>query len=286
MTAPLGFHRNIVRLQVDGVMVDVATIGRGGPLEPIVFLHGFGSTKEDYADIVHHPAFDGRPFLAWDAPGCGESHCGDLSKVSIPFLVATAEAMLQAHGIGRFHLVGHSMGGLTALMLAHANPGRVLNFVDIEGNVAPEDCFLSRQIVDHPSNNAERFFDDFIERTRIAPAFASALYASSLRQKVKAGAVAGIFRSMVELSDHGALLDKFLALPMPRTFMYGQANRPRQTLAGLRTRCPAGARRQARRSRREARRVRPHPGAPPPPRRGRAAAEPPSWPSLCCPWPL
>jgi pimeloyl-ACP methyl ester carboxylesterase len=40
----LGFHRNIVRLQVDGVTVDVAKIGRKGPLEPIVFLHGFGST--------------------------------------------------------------------------------------------------------------------------------------------------------------------------------------------------------------------------------------------------
>lgn len=224
MTPLQGFHHNIVPLQVDGVTVDVATIGRNGPLEPIVFLHGFGSTKEDYADIVHHPAFDERPFLAWDAPGCGESHCGDLSKLSIPFLVATAEAMLHAHGIGRFHLVGHSMGGLTALMLAHAHPGRVLSFVDIEGNVAPEDCFLSRQIVDYPSDSAERFFDDFIERTRHAPAFASALYASSLRHKVKAGAVAGIFRSMVELSDHGALMDKFLALPMPRVFMYGQQN--------------------------------------------------------------
>lgn len=26
-----GFHRNIVRLQVDGVTVDMATIGRNGP---------------------------------------------------------------------------------------------------------------------------------------------------------------------------------------------------------------------------------------------------------------
>jgi pimeloyl-ACP methyl ester carboxylesterase len=235
MTPVRGFHRSIVPLQVDGVSIDVATIGRGGPLAPIVFLHGFGSTKEDYADIVHDPAFDGRPFLAWDAPGCGESHCADLSKLSIPFLVATAEAMLQTHGIDRFHLVGHSMGGLTALMLAHAHPGRVLSFVDIEGNVAPEDCFLSRQIVEHPSDSAERFFDDFIERTRHAPAFASALYAASLRHKVRAGAVAGIFRSMVDLSDHGGLMDKFLALPMPRMFMYGQQNASLSYLPTLRS---------------------------------------------------
>ncbi|MFY7867003.1 MAG: hypothetical protein ACOVRJ_19420 [Roseateles sp.] len=37
------------------MMVDVAAIGRSGPLEPIVFLHGFGSTKENYTDIVGQP---------------------------------------------------------------------------------------------------------------------------------------------------------------------------------------------------------------------------------------
>ena len=53
----------------------VATVSRGGVLAPIVFLHGFGSTKEEYADIALQPAFAGRPFLAYDAPGCGETSC-------------------------------------------------------------------------------------------------------------------------------------------------------------------------------------------------------------------
>lgn len=229
------FDCRMVPLHIAGAQMKIAAIHRSGTREPIVFLHGFGSTKEDYADIVRYPAFDGRPILAWDAPGCGESRCDDLTRLSIPFLVDTAEAMLREFGIDRFHLVGHSMGGLTALMLAHANPHRVLSFIDIEGNVAPEDCFLSRQIVDHPHDDAERFFDEFIERTRHAPAFASALYAASLRHKVRAGAVAGIFRSMVTLSDHGALMDKFLGLPMPRMFMYGQQNASLSYLPRLRT---------------------------------------------------
>jgi len=74
-------------LRVDGVGLRVATAGRGGALAPIVFLHGFGSTKEDYADVALQPAFAGRPFLAYDAPGCGETWCEDLPKISIPFLV-------------------------------------------------------------------------------------------------------------------------------------------------------------------------------------------------------
>lgn len=211
-------------MRVDGVDLGVALSRRGGDRAPIVFLHGFGSTKEDYVDIAYDPGFAGRPFLAYDAPGCGETVCADVSKVSIPFLVKTARAMLAEVGIERFHLVGHSMGGLTALLLAHEEPDRVLSFVDIEGNLAPEDCFLSRQVVTHPSADAERFFEDFIERTRRSPFFSSALYAANLRHKVRPGAVHGIFESMVDLSDHGDLMSSFLALPFPRMFMYGEQN--------------------------------------------------------------
>ena len=213
-----------LRLDVEGVGLSVALSRRSGDAPPIVFLHGFGSTKEDYVDIAYDANFAGRPFLAYDAPGCGETVCDDLSKVSIPFLVHTARDVLRAAGIERFHLVGHSMGGLTALLLAHEEPDRVLSFVDIEGNVAPEDCFLSRQVVTHASDDAERFFDEFIERTRRSPFFSSALYAANLRVKVRPSAVRGIFESMVELSDDGDLMSKFLALPFPRMFMYGEQN--------------------------------------------------------------
>ncbi len=109
-------------------------------------------------------------------------------------------------------------------MLAHELGDRVLSFIDIEGNVAPEDCFLSRQIADFPAENAEAFFDSFIERNWHSSQYSSPLYASSLRHKVRAGAVFGIFTSMVQLSDHGALMDKFLSLRCPKMFMYGEQN--------------------------------------------------------------
>jgi len=213
-----------VSLTVDGVDLRVATVGRAGDLAPVVLLHGFGSTKEDYADFARRPAFAGRPFLAYDAPGCGGTECADLTRVSVPFLVGTAQAVLRHAGIDRFHLVGHSMGGLTGLLLAHQEPGRVLGFVDIEGNVAPEDCFLSRQIVTHPADDDEHFLDLLADRARHAPGTSSALYAASVRHKVRPGAVRAIFESMVELSDHGDLMTKFLSLPFPRMFMYGEEN--------------------------------------------------------------
>ena len=230
---PAEFNRAQFVFSIDGTALDVSAIHREGDKAPILFLHGFGSTKEDYADIVRYPEFAGHPFVAYDAPGCGETHCADLSKISIAFLMETALAVLDRVGFERFHLVGHSMGGLTALMLAHRYPERVISFVDIEGNIAPEDCFLSRQIVEHPRDGAQQFFRDFIERARLAPAYASALYSASLWHKVRAEAVGGIFRSMVDLSDNGDLMTKFLGLPFPRMFMYGEENFALSYLAEL-----------------------------------------------------
>ncbi|MFF7984352.1 alpha/beta fold hydrolase [Streptomyces sp. NPDC007901] len=124
----------------------------------------------------------------------------------------------------RFHLVGHSMGGLTALLPAHPEPERVLSFVDIEGYLAPEDCFLSRQIVTHRTDDPAHFLAGFADRARRSTETSSALYAASLRHKVRPEAVRGIFESMVALSDHGDLMKKFLALPFPRMFLYGAEN--------------------------------------------------------------
>ena len=222
-----------VDLRVGDVGLTVAAVGRDGDLAPVVFLHGFGSTKEDYLDIACQRAFTGRPFLAYDAPGCGETLCEDLPGISIPFLVKTAQALLDHAGIRRFHLVGHSMGGLTALLLAHQEPNRVLSFTDIEGNLASEDCFLRRQILTRPRDDNDGFLDDIAERARRSCSSSSALFAASLRHKVRPGAVRGIFQSMVDLSDHDDLMPKFLALPCPRMFMYGEENSTLSYLAKL-----------------------------------------------------
>jgi pimeloyl-ACP methyl ester carboxylesterase len=216
--------REKLELRVRGVDLRISTMYRPGVGEPIIFLHGFGSTKEDYADIARLSAFDGRPFIAYDAPGCGESECGDLSAISVPFLVDTARAVLNHFDVERCHLVGHSMGGLASLLLADEEGSRVLSFIDIEGNVASEDCFLSRQIVGQSSDDAHRFFAEFIDRNWSGANLASSLHAASLKYKVRAEAVRGIFTSMVELSDHGDLLAKFVGLPCRKMFMYGEQN--------------------------------------------------------------
>ncbi|KAK7443697.1 hypothetical protein Landi51_09045 [Colletotrichum acutatum] len=210
-----------ISLVINSINLSISTVRRDGPLDPVLFLHGFGSTKEDFTDVIHHAPLSDYPLLAYDAPGSGTSTSSDYSAISIPFLVAVAEAVLDAHKIKRFHLVGHSMGGLTGLLLAQRNPGAVLSFTNIKGNLAPEDCFLSRQILDFPANDTEMFIASFIERTRRSADYGNGMYAASLRSKVRPEVVRPTFESMVHYTDTGDLLKVFEGLPCPKNFMFG-----------------------------------------------------------------
>ncbi len=220
-------------LVIDGTPVHLAYLHRGGAKTPLVCLHGFGSTKEDYADLVMRPDFENRPLIALDAPGCGASQITDAHALSIPFLVKVVTAASDALGLERFHLSGHSMGGLTALLLAHGQPDRVVSFIDIEGNIAPEDCFLSRQIIEHPADTPADFAEGFINRVRQRPEYGSALFAAALPLKVRDTSFEPIFRSMVALSDEAPLIEMFAGLHCPRCFIYGEQNRHLSYLGDL-----------------------------------------------------
>src|ERR687886_1204880 len=95
-TPRTGLVRGRLALTVDGVPLGLAVASRAGDGPPVLFLHGFGGTKEDYADAALAAPGPRRPLIAYDTPGCGATTCGDLSAVSVPFLVATAQAVLAA----------------------------------------------------------------------------------------------------------------------------------------------------------------------------------------------
>lgn len=216
--------RENIDFEIDRVSLKIAAIVKEGEGVPLVFLHGFGSTKDSYADAMRRDEFKGRRIIAYDAPGCGESECSDLAAISIPFLVKVAERMLAYYDITDYHLCGHSMGGLTSLMLLDGGRFPAVSFTDIEGNVTPEDCFLSRQIIEYATDSADDFFEAFIERMRDTPGFSNPLYSAGLRAKVRPEAVGPIFHSMVDLSDNAGLMDRFLELPCAKMFIYGDEN--------------------------------------------------------------
>lgn len=95
----------------------------GGRGVDIVLLHGFGSDRLSWLGTSPALMTLGRVH-ALDLPGHGDStsDVGDGSPQALAHRVAAA---LVANGIYHAHLVGHSLGGGIALLLAAGDPSRV-----------------------------------------------------------------------------------------------------------------------------------------------------------------
>ncbi|MGO4727579.1 MULTISPECIES: acetoin dehydrogenase dihydrolipoyllysine-residue acetyltransferase subunit [unclassified Inquilinus] len=89
---------------------------------PIVMVHGFAGELLTWA-ANQGPLSARRPVYALDLPGHGGSS-KDLGPGGVPGLAEALLAFLDAVGVGRAHLVGHSMGGAVVLQAALARPDR------------------------------------------------------------------------------------------------------------------------------------------------------------------
>lgn len=117
-------------IDTGGRRLRVLSLGDGAG-DPVVFVHGFGADLNGW--MFNQPVIaERRPTHALDLPGHGGSvkSVGDGRAATLADAVAAA---LDALGIDRAHLVGHSLGGAVAIALALARPERVASL----GLIAP-----------------------------------------------------------------------------------------------------------------------------------------------------
>jgi len=92
--------------------------------DAVVMVHGFGGCLENWSSNQSVLAAAGRVVAALDLPGHGESS-PDVGSGSLDELASVVQGYMDTVGIGRAHLVGHSMGAALCLALADREPGRV-----------------------------------------------------------------------------------------------------------------------------------------------------------------
>ena len=114
-----------MELKVDGRRVYAATGGRAfDPAGPAVLLvHGAGMDHTVWQLPARWLAWHGHSVLAVDLPGHGRSEGPVLG--SVPELAQWLGRAMDAAGVERAAVVGHSMGGAIALEAAAALPERV-----------------------------------------------------------------------------------------------------------------------------------------------------------------
>jgi pimeloyl-ACP methyl ester carboxylesterase len=117
--------------RTDGVDISYDDAGSGDP--PLLLVHGFSCARSDFGPLVAH--FRNRHrVVAFDQRGHGGSSLARDGRYGFSVDVDDARALCAELGIERPVVIGHSLGGVTALALA-AQPGFATALVLLDSTV-------------------------------------------------------------------------------------------------------------------------------------------------------
>jgi pimeloyl-ACP methyl ester carboxylesterase len=154
----------------DGTKLAILVAGPPEATETIVFLHGLGGSQSTWANVLGAFAESYR-IAAVDLPGHGASDkpSPESTDYSIPGLAAMVGELLEKLELSPAVLIGHSLGGATALQLALDRPKLVRALVLVDSAaLGPE---FSGELLDRvesaPSRDeARRLLELFFEERR------------------------------------------------------------------------------------------------------------------------
>ena len=192
----------------------------------ILCLHGLGASRESFNPLRNVGLGRNRPMIALDFAGFG-------GRSNEP--VADQPLTAAAHEIARdirqkdyrdIVLIGHSMGGAVALLLADLVADRVCGVVSIEGNLIGADCGLvSRRL----ASAADARACDVIKQEFVAAgnrsANPSARAWSADLSKVSPETLLSYSRHLVAVSDTEVLLKAFKNGAYRKLYLHGEGYR-------------------------------------------------------------
>jgi pimeloyl-ACP methyl ester carboxylesterase len=186
-----------------------------------VFIHGLGGAgAADFAHIAAHPRLAGQRSVLVDLLGFAFSDRPREFSYSIRDHATTVAAVLDHLGLRATQVIGHSMGGTIAVVLAHTRPDLVSQLVVCEPNLLPGGGSSSRAIA---SYGEDEFVRSGYEVRLRAEHDQSPSYAACLRLADPL-AVHRSATSLVELTTPPPI-EMLNDLRIARTFILGGRNR-------------------------------------------------------------
>ncbi len=194
---------------------------------PIVLLHGFGGDRQTWLNIQTGLAARKRS-LAFDLPGHGEAL--DWPRIGNAGVAAKAVTQsLKALDLARVHLVGHSMGGAVAALIALRSPEIVASLTLLApGGFGAEinHRLLRRYAAAKDAAEMETLLEQFFGWEFKLPKFLAKTAAES---RSRPGAVATLETVANEIIDGSVQRtlprDDLAALPMPIKVLWGTQDR-------------------------------------------------------------
>jgi pimeloyl-ACP methyl ester carboxylesterase len=148
--------------------IDLYYREQGEAEQPTVLLiHGLGCSLKYWACVFDEKELADYRIIALDLPGFGMSEKPDTYNYSLLSQADIVFAFIEALNIQNCTLIGHSMGGSIAILLAYKYPKLVEQLLVIEPNLKASDAHLSRNIIRYSEPGFISRYEEF-KRTAIA----------------------------------------------------------------------------------------------------------------------
>ncbi len=121
--------------------------------DPVLLIHGVGGWAETWRATLDAIARSGRRAIAPDLPGFGQSTAvpgAPYFDPAGPFYARFVFGLLDRLGVPRAHVVGHSLGGAIAYIVAVSSPERVASLALVAGGGLGMELPLSLRIATLP----------------------------------------------------------------------------------------------------------------------------------------
>ena len=116
------------RVELGDVSLHVVDAGEGG--RPVMLVHGFTANSDEVAGVIEPLAELGWHAVAPDLRGHGRSdRPTDAGAYSLELMAGDVVALADGLGWDRFALLGHSMGGGVAQLIALEHPQRLTGLI-------------------------------------------------------------------------------------------------------------------------------------------------------------
>ena len=194
---------------------------------PIILLHGFGGDRQTWLNI--QTALSSRKrSIAFDLPGHGEAL--DWPRIGNAGIAAKAVSQsLEALELTDVHLVGHSMGGAVAALVALRNPELVSSLTLLSpGGFGPEinHRLLRRYAAAKDTAEMEILLEQFFGWEFKLPKFLAITAAESRARPGAAATLEAIVEEIIDGSVQKTLpRDELAALTMPIKVIWGTQDR-------------------------------------------------------------
>jgi pimeloyl-ACP methyl ester carboxylesterase len=186
----------------------------------VIFLHGFGCTKESFNSGFKARGLRDFSLCSFDFPGHGASSRTDVALYSLQSYADITNQVVDRLSPSRVSIVGHSMGGAVGLLAAQSCRS-LAAFVNVEGNLVEQDCDIVSRGTANQSLDAfrQRGYGEFLQNLRSSKRADLHTWARWYAQADPA-ALHEMACSLVEWSDSGKLLDLLKSLKT-KSYVYG-----------------------------------------------------------------